>query len=132
MRRNQLGDLPYDRDHIGPMNRPSAALQPGEWENRDTASLYPFTVGLAAIQVVPANSRRTYVLVQNKDAASDMLLSFGQKPTTFSSVIIIPRGNYELVGGSFGGAFVPSNSVWVLGTAAAMDGVLVEGVLPLE
>lgn len=127
-----LGDLPYARDSIGPLNRPSAALQPGQWENTDTASLYPFVTGATAQQVVPANSRRTYLLIQNKDGASDLLINFGQKPTTFNSVIIIPRGNLEFVGGSYGGAFVASDSVWILGAVAGMNGVLIEGVLPLD
>jgi hypothetical protein len=72
------------------------------------------------------------LLVQNKDAASDMFINFGQKPTAFNSIIIRPLGNYEFVGGSFGGAFCPSNSVWILGGAVGMNGALVEGVLPLD
>jgi hypothetical protein len=127
-----LGDLPYDRDRQGRLNRPSGGLLPGEWENRYTASLYPFVTTAAAELIVPANARRAYLLVQNKDGIDDMLINFGQKATAFSSVIIIPGGNYEFVGGSFGGAFVPMDSVWVLGGAVGMDGVLVEGVLPIE
>lgn len=127
-----LGDLPYDRDHQGTINLPSAALLEGEWQNRDTASNYPFVVGTTAELIVPANSRRTYLLVQNKSTTDDMFINFGQKATTFNGVIIIPRGNFEFVGGSFGGAFVPSDSIWILGAIAGMDGVLTEGVLPLE
>ena len=130
--RHNLGDLPYERDRQGRLNRPSGGLVYGEWENKYTASLYPFVATPVALIVIPANPRRAYVLIQNKDAASDLLVNFGQKPTAFNGVIIEPGGNYEFVGGSFGGAFVPSDSVWVLGTAATQDGVLVEGVLPVE
>lgn len=128
----QLGDLPYNRDRAGRLNRPSGGLLYGEWENKYTASLYPFVATLVAQILIPANPRRAYVLIQNKDPANDLLVNFGQKPTAFNSVIIEPRGNYEFVGGSFGGAFVPADSVWVLGTAATQNGVLVEGVLPVE
>lgn len=128
----QLGDLPYDRDRAGRLNLPRGGVLDVEWENKYTASLYPFVATLVAQIIIPANPRRAYVLVQNKDAVNDLLINFGQKPTAFNAVIIEPGGNYEFVGGSFGGAFVPSNSVWVLGTAATQDGVLVEGVLPIE
>lgn len=127
-----LGDLPYDRDRGGKLNRPSGGLLPGEWENRYTASLYPFVTVATAQQIVPANARRAYLLVQNKDGATDMFINFGQKPSAFTSVIIIPGGNYEFVGGSFGGAFVPMDSVWIIGGAVGLEGVLVEGVLPVE
>ena len=132
LRYRTLGDLPYDRDVGGKLNRPSGGLLYGEWENRYTASLYPFLTEATAQQIIPANARRAYLLVQNKDPANDLLVNFGQKPTAFNSVIIEPRGNYEFVGGSFGGAFVPMDSVWVLGGAVSMNGVLVEGVLPIE
>lgn len=127
-----LGDLPYDRDRQGRLNRPSGGLIYEEWKNKFTASNYPFVIGVTSEIIVPANPRRAYVLVQNKSATDDMFINFGQKATTFNGVIIIPRGNYEFVGGSFGGAFCPADSVWLLGTVAGMNGVLVEGVLPLE
>lgn len=127
-----LGDLPYDRDRGGKLNRPSGGLLYGEWENRYTASNYPFVTEAGAVQVIPANARRAYLLVQNKNAINDMFINFGQKATVFNGIIIIPRGNYEFVGGSFGGAFVPMDSIWILGGAVGMNGVLVEGVLPIE
>ena len=132
LRYRTLGDLPYDRDQGGQLNRPSGGLLYGEWANRYTASLYPFVTEATAQQIIPANARRAYLLVQNKDGASDMFINFGQKASVFASVIIIPGGNFEFVGGSFGGAFVPMDSVWVLGGAVSMNGVLVEGVLPIE
>jgi hypothetical protein len=82
------------------------------------------------VQIVPANPLRVYVLVQNKNAANDMFINFGSKATEYNGIIIIPRGNYELIGGAEGGAFCPVDSVHILGAAAGMDGVLVEGVFP--
>ena len=111
------------------INDPGSGLFP-QWINGYTASLYPFVIGLASQQIIPANPLRAYLLIQNKDAAADMLINFGSEATAFSSVIIIPRGNYELIGGAYGGSFVPGDSVHVLGTAAGMQGALIEGVLP--
>lgn len=124
-----LGDLPYYGDRPGPVNDPGLGLIPA-WINNYTTANYPFIVGLAAQQIIPANPLRAYLLIQNKNGASDMFINFGQKATAFNGVILIPRGNYELIGGSNGGSFVPSDSVWILGGAANMEGVLVEGVLP--
>lgn len=124
-----LGDLPYGRDMPGPMNDPGAGLIP-EWTNNFTATNFPFVIGTTSEQIIPANPLRAYVLIQNKNAASDMFVNFGNSATTFNGIIIIPRGNYELIGGAVGGPFSPSDSVHVLGAAAAMQGVIVEGVLP--
>jgi hypothetical protein len=128
-RPSQLGDIYSRREYVGPENDPGAGLIP-EWVNNYKASLYPFVASTTAQQVVPANPLRSYLLVQNKDGAADMFINFGQKPTTFNAVIIIPRGNYEFIGGANGGPFCPSDSVWILASAAAVNGVLVEGVLP--
>lgn len=100
------------------------------WINNYTTANYPFIVGTAAQQILPANPLRSYLLIQNKDGASDLFVNFGQKATAFNGLIIIPRGNYELIGGATGGSFVPSDSVWLLGDAANMEGVVIEGVLP--
>lgn len=124
-----LGELPRDYYKQGPVNDPGAGLIP-EWVNNYTASNFPFIIGTDSEIIIPANPMRTYVLIQNKDAVSDMFVNFGNNATTFNGVIIIPRGNYELIGGANGGPFCPSNSVHVLGAAAAMNGVIVEGVLP--
>lgn len=124
-----LGDIPSRDEYVGDINDPGAGLIP-EWINNFTTANYPFVIGLTSEQVIPANPLRSYLLVQNKNAASDMFINFGQKATAFNGVIIIPRGNYEFIGGAVGGSFVPSDSVWILGAAAGLNGVLVEGVLP--
>lgn len=152
MRRNYdpLGGLPRDRQDPGPGGihypgeggasahrpGPSAMARPPRpgaagWSNPYTATNFPFVIGTESMQIVPANPLRTYLLIQNKDAGSDMFINFGQKANSFNGVIIVPRGNYEFVGGSQGGPFCPNDSVWVIGTAAVMQGVLVEGVKPL-
>jgi len=141
---HNLGGLPADRqdrptsDEVHyPGDRGAVPGQPRRtaggrlaWVNRYTATNFPFVIGTESEQIIPANPLRTYLLIQNKDAGSDMFLNFGQKANAFNGVIIIPRGNFELIGGSQGGPFVPSDSVWILGAAAVMEGVLIEGVLP--
>lgn len=131
MKRNLAGlpePLRRERDLNKRILDPGGGLLP-DWVNNYTAATYPFVIGTTSEQIVPANPLRCYLLVQNKDGASDMFINFGQKATG-GSVIIVPGGNYEFVGGAVGGPFSPGNSVWVLGDAAALIGVLVEGVLP--
>jgi len=127
--RRGLGDLPRDHSRTGPLNDPGAGLIP-DWVNNYKASNFPFVTGLISQQVIPANPLRCYVLVQNKNALNDMFINFGADATPFNGVIIIPRGNYEFVGGSNNGAFSPSDSINILGAIAGMNGVVVEGVLP--
>ncbi len=124
-----LGELPSDRDLVGPLIDPSSLSVP-EWINTQTATNFPFTVGVVSQQIIPANPLRVYVIIQNKDSADDMFINFGNDATTYNGIIIIPRGNYELIGGQNGGSFVMKDSIHILGAAAGMDGVISEGILP--
>lgn len=107
-------------------------LDPGtflatDWINRNTLSLFPFTIGLTAERILPSNPLRTYLIVQNK-SASNIFINFGQNPTAFASIIIFPSGNYELIGGATGGAFSPQDDIYILGAAAGLNGVAGEGL----
>ena len=106
-RRNQfygpLGDIPSRREAVGPINDPGAGLIP-EWINNWTASNFPFVIGLTSERIIPANPLRSYLLVQNKSAASDLFITFGQTAPTFNGVLLIPRGSYDLIGGAVGRA----------------------------
>ena len=128
-----LGGLPEPLRRERDLNKrildPGAGLIP-DWINNFTAANYAFTIGLTSEQIVPSNPLRCYLLVQNKSAISDMFINFRTKATPANGIIIIPRGNYEFIGGAVGGPFSPGNSIWVLGAAAGLPGVLVEGVLP--
>ena len=129
---NTLGDLPFPlrrERRPGPKIDPGSGLIP-EWINYYRASNFPFVIGIVSEPIIPANPLRAYVLIQNKNAASDMFVNFGNDATAFNGIIIIPRGNYEFIGGANGGSFSPSDSIHVLGAAAGMEGVIVEGVLP--
>ncbi len=107
-------------------------LEPGtayvtDWVNRNTLSLFPFTIGLAAARIIPANPLRTYLVVQNKSGGV-IFINFGQNPTTFASIQIPAGGNIIFEGGSNGGAFSPQDDIYVLGSAAGLDGVAGEGL----
>ena len=102
--RNQLGELPPSHYRAGDMIDPGAGLIP-EWINNYKQSNFPFVIGVASEQIIPANPLRVYVLIQNKNAASDMFINFGNDATTFNGIIIVPRGNYELIGGANGGPY---------------------------
>ena len=107
---------------------------PGEgltasWVNRNRQINTPFIVGAASAMILPANPLRTYLLIQNKNAVSNMFVNFGSEATAFNGIIIIPLGNYELIGGAYG-AYCPSESVHILGAAANLNGVATVGLLP--
>lgn len=114
-------------------------LSPGEgfvtdWVNRYTLSLFPFTIGINAERILPANPLRSYLVIQNKEVigGNAILVNFGQNPTAFSSLRIEAGGSLIFEGGARGGGFSPQDDVYVLGTVAALDGVAGEGLLMPE
>lgn len=107
-------------------------LDPGsmfvtDWVNRNTLSIFPFTIGTTARRILPANPLRTYLIVQNKSGGT-IFVNFGQNPTQFTSIQIPAGGNYEFQGGATGGAFSPQDDVYVAGSVAGLDGVAGEGL----
>lgn len=120
-------DLESERSIKGKRILNPGAMVVTDWLNRNTLSLFPFSIGTTALRILPANPLRTYLIVQNKSAAN-IFINFGQNPTAFSSIIIFPSGNYELIGGATGGAFSPQDDVYILGAAASLDGVAGEGL----
>lgn len=126
-----MGDLPADlgRERRGGQGfDPSAGLAL-EWVNRYKTTNFGTVTGAGSITILQNNGLRTYLLVQNKSAASDLFLTFTTDASPFSGILIIPRGNYELIGGEAGGSFCPSDSVNLIGAAAGMNVVIVEGTL---
>lgn len=99
-----------------------------DWINRYSLANFPFIVGTASVQLVPANPLRTFLLVQNKSASS-MFINFQQAATAFNGLEIIAGGNIVFDGGATGGSFSPGDSIHILGAAAALQGVLSEGVI---
>ncbi len=128
-----LGSLPEDlmayRRSRGLFD-PSSGLAL-DWINRYKFTNFGVIVQVASQTVLQDNPLRTYLLVQNQNAAADLQLSFGTDAAAsgLGSVIIIPRGNYELIGGEAGGSAVPKASVNVRGTVANQQICVVEGTL---
>lgn len=132
-----LGDL--QRDHGAERSfKGKRVLNPGEgfvsdFVNRYNATIFPFTIGLVAQRILPANPLRCYLLIQNKAAAGDIYINFGQNPTSYASIEIEPNGGYyEAIGGAYGGSFCPGGDVYILGSAAAIDGAVMEGLYTVE
>lgn len=130
-----LGDLPED---IGRERRAKQGFDPSaglalDWINRYKTTNFGTLIGLTSTTILQNNGLRTYLLVQNKSAVADLFLTFTTDASSFAGILIIPRGNYELVGGEAGGSFVPSDSINLIGAATGMNVVIVEGTLmPFE
>ena len=120
-------DLGAERSSHGKRILDPGSMFVTDWVNRNTMSLFPFTIGTSAERILPANPLRTYLIVQNKSGGI-IFINFGQNPTAFASIEISPSGNYELIGGATGGAFSPQDDIFVLGSAAGLDGVAGEGL----
>jgi len=136
IRPTPLGELPESKldeqsSHGKRIHAPGEG-DSSEWQNRYTQNNIPFTLEVADLSelIIPANPLRVYVLVQNKDAAADIFINFGNDATDYNGIIIIPRGNYELIGGAIGGAYCPSNSIYLMCETANVSGVVTEGILP--
>jgi hypothetical protein len=78
-----------------------------------------YSVGTESQQIVPANSGRNYLLIQNK-SAGDIYVSFGSGADNFNGIVIASGGFYEPY-------IVPSSSIHVKAAAASSNVVLVEG-----
>lgn len=126
-----VGSLPEDLmryRRAGQPFDPSAGLGL-DWINRYKTTNFGTIVGVTSTTILQNNALRTYLLIQNKDVASNLFLTFTTDASSFGGILIIPRGNYELIGGEAGGSFVPSDSVNLIGAAANMNVVVVEGTL---
>lgn len=78
-----------------------------------------FTAGTTAIKVQDFTYRK-FFLIQNKSAVGTLYVGFGYEPNALNG-IVLPAG----VG--FEPYSYPINDIWVLGTVAGMNGVLIYG-----
>jgi len=136
-RRQNLGDLPESLQterQGGRVFDPTSGLGL-DWVNRFQTTNFGVILGAESQTVLQDNALRTYLLIQNQSAAIDLFLSFTTDASIGppGSILIIPRGNYELIGGQDGGSFVPKNSVNLLAAAPGVRVTIVEGtLLPYE
>ena len=71
----------------------SAAVQPlAVLDNQNK------TVTNASAQLLAAKPGRRYLLIQNRDAAGSIFVSFGKAATTANGVRVVPGGAFELTG----------------------------------
>lgn len=132
-RNTTLGDLPegLTRERLaGRVFDPTQGLAL-DWVNRYKVTNFGIILGAASQTVLQDNALRTYLLIQNQDLAANLQLSFTTDAAVggLGSVVIIPGGNYELIGGEMGGAFCPKQSVNILGTVVGQQICIVEGTL---
>ena len=85
--RGQLGELSPDLLKERSLHG-KRVLAPGtafvtDYVNRNTLSLFPFTIGIAAARILPSNPLRTYLIIQNKSGGT-IFINFGQNPTQFA------------------------------------------------
>lgn len=72
--------------------------------------------------LLAANVNRQYLLVQNKDAAGNLYLSFGVAATAANGVKVVPGGAFELVGTQ------TTQAIYALGDVASNTNIVtVEG-----
>lgn len=128
----RLGEVPDQEERWPALNVPrykggassggggSVAEAPPKWRNPNTGINTPFIAGLTAIQVLPRNLSRSYLLIQNK-STGNMWVSFSNSATVFSGVLIEAGGYYEPY-------LALPDSVSIIGAAANLAGVCVEGI----
>jgi hypothetical protein len=116
-----IGDLQERRERwpeLNPRHGPKAGAKP--WRNTITFVNTPFIAGTTSIQVLQGNIARDYLLIQNK-SAGNMWVVFNQSATQFAGVLIEAGGYYEPYS-------APWSSINILGAAANLNGVCIEGV----
>jgi hypothetical protein len=77
------------------------------------------TVNGTSTQYLPANTLRTYLIIQNAGAVN-VIVKFGGVQTGSEGVVIGPGGNYEPIK-------APANSVYMISASSTASVTLVEG-----
>lgn len=78
------------------------------------------TVTNASAQLLPANSGRRNLLIQNKSLAGSVWLAFGVAATTANGVKLGPGGVYEAPG-----FYLPTNDIYAIGDIASNAEIVV-------
>jgi len=117
----------YRREPIAGQVIGAPSRIPG-WQNPFTQVVIAFSVDTTSIRILPANFKRTYLLIQNK-SADVIYVNFGQNATVLGGVLISAGGAYELIGGAVGGSHVPADDIYIIGGSVGLLGVVVEGML---
>lgn len=130
-----FGQLPATRMQRGPIVGQMLPDVEGDYVNPYTAAQFSFNAGLVAVRIVASNMRRTYLLIQNLEAAggNPIYVGIGVEPTIANGFLIAPDGGYiEFIGGANGGGYCPRSDIYVISVGAAIGVVLEGGMIPLE
>lgn len=110
--------LPPDPDHDPSRSLPDTPARALPVARRANMFSLPTTAELASNEILPANPRRAYLIIQNRSAAS-VYVNFGQSASA-AYLEIIAGGSYEPL-------VAPVNSVHVVGAAGGQSIVVIEG-----
>ncbi len=112
----------------------------GDYYNIDTSTIFPFIAGVASEQIIPMNPLRVYLVIQNTSLAA-IFINFGQAATLTNGLRLAAGAFYEQIGvgggrnvagsiSNMGGSFITSDSLHIIGSAAGLAGVVIEGIRP--
>lgn len=122
------GGAPASLVPSGIMPTPSAPEQPISSQakgpsNQPTHTIFSqrgFTTAATQTQLLPYREGRSYLFIQNHDAANDMYVTFGVRASAANAVKIPAGGFYEPYN-------TPCNDVYVIGSAVGTVGMVIEG-----
>lgn len=106
---------------------PNNAGTGGTISPRYKSSVIPFVAQLASTKVINGNPLRAYLLVQN-NSGSSIFVNFGADASATNGIQVVAAGNLIFEGGNDGGSFVPQEDVYILGAAAGLACVVMEGL----
>jgi len=121
-----LPDSPYDpriTDLSNPLRPPRGRLPSGQvdtWENRNVANTTPIQVPQnQSIRVLPANKRRSGIVIQNKDPTNTLFYAFGNDASA-NSISIGPSGKdlYDFT--------TPPDELYLFCTGASIQATVME------
>ena len=99
---------------------------------RRAITQFPFQAGPVAIQILPENYRRFYLIIQNKSTTDTMFYGYNSAVDANSGIGLAPgaAGPPQTPGGNTLNDYMcPTDAIWVFCATAAQLGVCAEGVL---
>lgn len=132
-----LGDLPYARGGY-PSTFPPSAYSERHVFNEGSRALafagpwrkmaqYAFTGSAVPTLALPANHLRSYLIVQNRSAATNLFIGFGAAATETTGILILPGGGNYLAD-----YMVPTDEIYIFFLAGAAETcVICEGVFQI-
>jgi hypothetical protein len=101
---------------IGTPGMPPAMLGPGV--NRITILQKPFTVGVAGMELLPQDLRRSYLLILNTSTVNQLFVGFDVIPSALNGLVLpFPLGGFEWL------YSIPTNAINIVGQAAGVTGI---------